>query len=459
MNDPSAHAPAQAGAGPPRLHRVLTLWDLIFYGIVLIMPIAPVPMFGVAQQLSRGHFVSTILIAMLTMLFTAVSYGRMATLYPTAGSAYTYVGRGLNPHLGFLTGWAMFLDYLIQPLLNGIFVALTVKRFLPQIPYFLLSAIFVGLMTYMNLRGIRTTARANLILVITMSAVILAFMVLAVRYLFHGGGWGGVFSLQPFYDPKAFDLRTIWTATSYAALTYIGFDGVTTLAEDVVNPKQNVMLAAVSVCLFTGIVGGLEVYLGQRVWPDYSTFPNLETAFMDVSRRVGGPLLFQGLGVILILACMGAGMTGQLGAARLLFGMGRDNVLPRRIFAYLDPKHNTPTRNLWLIGIVAYFGTLFISYEQAGEILNFGAFLAFMGVNFATFWQFAVIPPAGHKRRVFVDVVMPIIGFAFCLWIWVGLKTPAKIVGGIWFLAGVVYCAVKTRGFRTRPIMIDFSES
>ncbi len=388
-----------SAAPTPRLRRVLTLWDLIFYGIVLIMPIAPVPIFGIAQKLSRGHFVTTILLAMVAMIFTAISYGRMAALYPTAGSAYTYVGRGLNPHLGFLTGWAMFLDYLIQPLLTGIFVALTVKRFIPHVPYALLAAVFVGIMTFLNLRGIRATARANVVLLTIASVVIVAFIVLAVRYLFHLQGWGGIFSFQPFYDPKTFDVRTIWTATSYAALTYIGFDGVTTLAEDVENPKRNVMLATVSVCLFTGIVGGIEVFLGQRIWPDYSTFPNLETAFMDVTRRVGGPILFQALGVVLILSCVGAGMTGQVGAARLLFGMGRDNALPRRFFGYLDPKFNTPTRNIWLIGIVAYVGTLLISFEEAGEILNFGAFLAFMGVNLATFWQFTIVPQSGRKRR------------------------------------------------------------
>jgi len=318
---------------------------------------------------------------------------------------------------------------------------------------------FVGIMTWLNLRGIRATARANVILLTIMCVVIGIFMVLAVRYLFHLQGWGGVFSTQPFYDPKTFDIRVIWTATSYAALTYIGFDGVTTLAEDVVNPKRNVMLATVSVCLFTGIVGGLEIYLGQRVWPDYTTFHNTETAFMDVTSRVGGPLLFQALGLVLILATIGAGLTGQVGAARLLFGMGRDNVVPRKLFAYLDPKRNTPTRNIWLIGIVAYIGTLFVSYEQAGEILNFGAFLAFMGVNFAAFWQFAIVQQSGRKRRWFADVVMPLIGFVFCLWIWLGLKTPAKITGGVWFTAGLIYCAIRTRGFRERPIMIDFSES
>ena len=415
-------------------------------------------MFGIAQVLSQGHFVTTILIAMIAMMLTAVSYGRMSTLYPTAGSAYTYVGRGLNPHLGFLTGWAMFLDYLIQPLLNGIFGPLTIQRFVPFVPYAVLAAIFVGTMTLLNLRGIRTTAHANIVLLTIMCGVIGVFMVLAVHYLFRLEGWPGVFSFQPFYDPNTFNPRVIWTATSYAALTYIGFDGVTTLAEDVENPKRNVMLATVLVCLFTGVVGGLEAYLGQRVWPDFRSFPNVETAFMDVTRRVGGPLLFQAMGVVLVLATLGAGLTGQVGAARLLFGMGRDNLIPRKLFAYLGPKHNTPTWNIWLIGIVAYIGTLFFSYEQAGEILNFGAFLALMGVNLATFWQFAIVQKSSRKRRWLADVVMPLIGFVFCLWIWLGLKLPAKIVGGVWFLAAFIYCAIKTRGFRNRPIMIDFSE-
>ncbi len=459
MTESSSTVPGLATGSAPRLRRVLGLRDLIIYGIVLIMPIAPVPMFGVAQVLSHGHFVTTILIAMVAMMLTAVSYGRMASIFPTAGSAYTYVGRGLNPHLGFLTGWSMFLDYLIQPLMNGVYGALTIQRFFPHVPYAALALFFVALMTVLNLRGIRATAYANMVLVIVMCAVISVFMVLAVRYLFHMQGWSGVFSIQPFYDPRTFHPRLIWMATSYAALTYIGFDGVTTLAEDVKNPKKNILLATVLVCLFTGVVGGLEVYLGQRVWPAYSTFPNIETAFMDVAHRVGGPLLFQVLGIVLILAAVGAGLTGQVGAARLLFGMGRDNVLPRKLFAYLDPKRSTPTRNILLIGVVAYIGALFVSYEQAGEILNFGAFLAFMGVNLATFWQFGIVKQAGRERKWLGDVIVPLLGFVFCLWIWLGLKTPAKIVGGVWLGAGFVYSAIKTRGFRQRPIMVDFSES
>jgi putrescine importer len=457
VTEPLSDIQRDAAGSSARLRRVLGLWDLIFYGIVLIMPIAPMPMFGVAQVLSHGHFVTTILIAMIAMMLTAVSYGRMASLFPTAGSAYTYVGRGLNPHLGFLTGWSMFLDYLIQPLMNGIYGALTMQRFFPFIPYAVLAAIFLAIMTLLNLRGIRATAYANIVLVTIMCAVIIIFMALAVRYLFQLQGWHGIFSIQPFYDPKTFDARLIWMATSYAALTYIGFDGVTTLAEDVKNPKRNIMLATVLVCLFTGVVGGLEVYLGQRVWPSYTSFPNVETAFMDVAHRVAGPLLFQALGIVLILAAVGAGLTGQVGAARLLFGMGRDNVLPRKLFAYLDPKRNTPTLNILLIGIVAYIGALFVSYEQAGEILNFGAFLAFMGVNLATLWQFGVVQQTGRKRQWLGDVVIPLLGFVFCLWIWLGLKMPAKIVGGFWLGVGFIYSAIKTRWFRDRPIMVDLA--
>jgi putrescine importer len=459
MGEGSTHSEVKSNAAEPRLRRVLTLWDLIFYGIVLIQPIAPVPLFGWAQSLSHGHIVDTILLAMVAMMITAFSYGRMAALYPAAGSAYTYVGRGLNPHLGFLAGWAMFLDYLLQPILNAVWISVAVHRLLPQVPYAAGVVLVVGAVTVMNLSGIRSTARANKVLLGFMFVVIGAFLVLAVRYLFHLAGWTGIFSLQPFYNPKTFSFPTIGAATSLAALTYIGFDGVTTLAEDVENPKRNVLLATVLVCLFTGLFGGLEVYLGQRIWPEYQTFPNLETAFWDVCRRVGGVALFSGMTAITILACFGSALTGSLGAARLLFGMGRDNVLPRRIFGHLDPRRNTPSYNLSMIGVLALVASLLITYEQAAELLNFGAFLAFMGVNLATIRQFYFVGQPGRKRHWLTDAALPLFGFLFCLWIWWGLQRPAKIAGGIWFALGLVYAAIKTRGFRLQPVMIDFRES
>jgi len=443
----------------PHFKRVLTLWDLILYGIVLIMPIAPVPLFGVVQKLSDGHAVTTILLSMLAMLLTAFSYGRMAAVYPSAGSAYTFVGYGLNPHLGFLAGWAMFLDYLIVPLICTVYGTLTVQRLVPEVPYAVLAAAFAGSMTLINLRGIRTTARTNFVLCTIMTAVILVFIVLALRFLFHQQGWHGVFSTQPFYNPTTFHASSLAVGTSVAALTYIGFDGITTLAEDAVNPRRNVLLATVSVCLFTGIFGGLQIYLAQRVWPDYHTFPNLETAFMDVIRVVGGKVLFQALAFILIIANLGSGLSGQAGLSRLLFGMGRDNVIPRRFFAYLDPKRNTPSLNILMVGLIAFLGAIVLNYERAAELINFGAFLAFMGVNAAALREFYLPPSCRASRRLFGDAVAPVLGLIFCFAIWVSLPTPAKVVGGCWFVVGTVYDAVKTRGFKEHPAQIDFRES
>jgi amino acid transporter len=352
----------------------------------------------------------------------------------------------------------MFLDYLLIPLLNTIYVPLTLKRLFPSLPYVVGALIFVMLITLVNLRGIRSTARTNIILLVIMCAVIGVFIVLAVRFLYLGRGWSGLFSTQPFYDARNFDFQALATATSFAALTYIGFDGVTTLAEDVKNPKRNVLMATVLVCLLTGVFSGLQIYLAQRVWPDWQTFPNLETAFMDVTRLVGGPILFQAMGLVLIVAGFGSALAGQVGAARLLFGMGRDNVLPRRFFAHLSAKHNTPNYNILLVGLLAFVGTLVLTFEQCAEVLNFGAFLSFMGVNVATIWQFYVIGQPGRREHPVVDLALPGLGFLFCGWIWWHLPTPAKLIGAGWFLVGVVYGAFKTRGFRERPTMIDFTD-
>ncbi len=443
-------------AGTPHLRRVLTLKDLLVYGIVAVTPSAPVTVFGLASVMSRGHVLDTILLGMCAMVLTAICYGRMSALYPSAGSAYTYVGRGINPFLGFVAGWAMLLDYLIIPLFCVIYGSEAGQRLFPHVPYWVWAAFFAGAITFLNLIGIRSTARANLALLSVMGAVLIAFVILATRFVISHHGWSALFSLKPFYDPANFDLHSLITATSFAALTYLGFDAVTTLAEDAKNPRRDIMLATVLVCVFTGIFGGLLVYLAQLASPDFHAYKNVDTAFIDVAQLVGGTWLFNALAILLVLANLGAGLTAQVGAARLLFGMGRDGVLPGRVFAYLHPKRNSPTINIWIIGLVAYVGSLLMNLELTGEILNFGAFLGFMGVNFATFWQFYIIGQPQHKRHFVWDVLLPGLGFLFCLGIWLGLAMPAKIAGGIWFVAGLTYLGIKTRGFRVLPQMTRF---
>ncbi len=456
-----AQTATETGQATPHFRRVLTLWDLIFYGIVLISPIAPIPLFGVVQEQSHGYIVDTLLLGMFAMMVTAFSYGRMATLYPSAGSAYTYVGRGLNLHLGFLVGWAMFLEYLLQPLINAVWVADTIHGWVHWLPSPLLMAVFVGVVTLLNLRGIRASALANKLLLGSMSVVIAAFMVFAVRYLFHSGGWGGVFSTLPLYDPKTFNFRMVGGAVPLAALTYVGFDGVTTLSEDAQNPKRNVLLATVLVCLFTGVFCSLEVYLGQRVWPA-THFDNVDGAFMEACLRAGGRWLFLAMTAVTITSTVGCGLTGGLGAARLLFGMGRDDILPRRVFAHLDSR-NTPNYNIWIIAALAFGGGWLLSlnghgFENGAEVLNFGAFMCFMGVNFATFWQFGIHRVNGGRTNLLADMVLPLLGFAFCAWLCVNLNFIATVVGVAWFVLGGIYLGFKTRGFREQPAVMDFSE-
>jgi putrescine importer len=446
-----------AAPGPPRLQRVLSLWDLVFFGIILIQPIPSLGQFGIGSRLSNGHMVTALLVAMLAMILTAVSYGRLSAEYPSAGSAYTYVGRGLNAHVGFLVGWAMFLGYLVVPLVNTVYAAVTCQRLFPHTAYMLWVVLFAACITGLNLRGVHTAARFNLWMLIVMLGVVLVFLVQAVRFLLATQGWPGLLSLAPFYDSRTFEFGAIRSATAFVALTYIGVDGVTTLAEDARNPKRNIMLATILVCVFTGVFSGLQIYLAQRVWPDHSTFPNLETAIFDVCRRVGGPALFAALAVVLFIASLGSGLAGQVSGARLLYGMGRDGVLPRRFFGSLSARRSGPAANVVLIGILTVVGAWLVDYERAGKLLVFGSFLAFAWVNAAAIAVFFVNAARG-ERRLLRDGLPPALGLVFCVAIWLGLEKATMLSGGAWMLLGAAYLAAITRGFRRPPPSIDFSE-
>jgi putrescine importer len=445
-------------ASPPKLKRVLGLWDLVYYGVILTSPIAVVPMFGEAQVLSHGHAIITLLAAMVAMTATAVSFGRMATVYPSAGSVYTYASRAFNPTFGFVVGWAMFLEYLFQPLQNSLYAALTVQRLLPHVPFALLSALAVGFMTILCWFGIRTTARANEILLAMMSVVMVAFVGEAIWYIIGHHHVGGLISAQPIYDPRTFSVRAIAAGTALAATVYIGFDGVSILAEEVKNPKRNVLLASVLVCVFTGLLASFEVYLAVMAWPDYRTLVNPETAFMDVASVVGGYKLFIGFGAVLLISSLACGLAGLLGAVRLLYSMGRDNVLPRKVFGHLNAERGNPSYNVLIAGALAYLGTLTMGWERSVEILNFGALVAFMAVNLAAVRYFGFSPEMAGKRNILLDVIVPSLGFLFCLVIFLGLQNSTLVAGAIWLVAGGVYVFLKTRALG-QPVVIDFSES
>jgi len=442
----------------PRLRRVLGLWDLILYGMILIQLVSPVPIYGLIQARSAGNALPTILFALVAIMFTAISYGRMTTMFPMAGSAYTYVARGVNPHLGFVVGWVMILDYLIVPLISIIIPALALQRLLPWLPFPVLTLLVATGMSLLNLGGIRATNRVNMFVLLITGTVVILFFVLAVRFLYLKTGWNSVFSIKPFYNPAMFSFSSVLSGTSLAALTYIGFDSVTTLAEDTVNPKRNMVWAIILICLITGAISSIQLYLFDMVWPDWKTFGNMDTAYLDIMHLVGGALLFGLFSVIMSISQFGCGMSGQVSAARLLYGMGRDNIFPRKIFGYLSPKRHNPSRNIMFLGVFVFIGSLILPLEHACDLLNFGAFLGYMGVNIATIWCYYVKPLESHQRNIFKDLLLPFIGFGFCLVMWMGLPDLSKIVGTIWLAAGIIYYAFKTKGFRKNPVQFKFEE-
>jgi len=432
-------AGTQAVSKPQSLRRVLRLQDLIFYGIVIIQPTAPMPVFGIVSQQSRGHVVTDILIAMVAMLFTAISYGRMAQAFPSAGSAYSYVGSVFHPGLGFLAGWSIILDYLLNPVICTVWCSKAAQNFVPGMPYWILALFFAALFTWLNLRGIETSASVNRWMTIGMGGVIVLFLGAVIHYLIHLPSLTAASFLQPFYDPKTFSWPLISSGTALAVLTYIGFDSVSTLSEEVVNPRRTVLWATVLTCLITGVLASVEVYAAQLVWPDWQHYPDVDTAFVFVAGRAGGAWLFAVLNFTLLIATVGSGFGSQLGAARLLYSMGRDNVIPRRFFGALDAKSLIPRNNVLFSGVLTVAGALMLSYESGAELLNFGAFIAFMGVNLAAFNHYCV----RLKQRAWWDWLPPLAGFAVCFFIWLHLSDRAKIAGSIWLALGVVYGAMR----------------
>src|ERR1017187_818911 len=266
-------------ASAPQLRRALGLWDLILYGLIVIQPTAPMPVYGVMSTRSHGYAVVMVLLAMVAMLFTAISYGKMASAYPSAGSAFTYVGREIHPALGYLTGWSMAMDYLLNPLICTILCSKFAMNFFPDIPYAAWVVTFAILITVLNLQGIKTSARINTGLVVVMCVVIILFLAAAARYVHAAPHDGIAFFTRPFFDPKTFSIRPILGGTSLAVLTYIGFDGISTLSEEAKNPRRNILLATVFVCLLTGLLASIEVYAAQLIWPGSQGFPDVDTAF------------------------------------------------------------------------------------------------------------------------------------------------------------------------------------
>ena len=221
-------------------------------------------------------------------------------------------------------------------------------------------------------------------------------------------------------------------------MTYIGFDAVSTLSEEARDPRRDILRATVLTCLVVGVLSAIEVYAAQLVWPGWR-FTDVETAIPQIAGKIGGAFLMGTVTLALLVATVGSGVGSHLAASRLLYSMGRDGALPARFFASLAPRTRIPRNNILLVGALALVGVFLLDYDTGAELLNFGAFIGFMGVNLAAMVRFAVRP----KRLA--RAILPLLGFFICLYLWLSLRTSAKVVGMVWLLLGLAFGAWQTR--------------
>jgi putrescine importer len=436
--------------GTGHIRRVLTRWDLILFGLVILSPTAVYPVYGIIQHVSHGQAALSYIVAMVAMLFTAASYGRMASVYPSAGSTYTYVQQSFGAPVGFIAGWAMILDYFLIPLESVIYSALTAQRFLPAIPYFVWVLLFTAGITIINVRGIRLMARANTAMMAAMSVCAVLFVMLAARYVFVRYGAASLISPVGILPHGQFSLRPMMLGASIAALSYIGFDAISTLAEDTLHPEKDIGFSTVLVCIIQTLICVVTVYFAALAWNDYRSFPKIDTAILDIGHRIGGQAMFLFLTFVLLVAGVSSALTGQAGASRLLFAMGRDGVISRSLFGHIHPRYGTPTRAIYVTSVASLAGALLMNFQIAVELLNFGAFVGFILVNLSVVQQFYIKQAQRRLRTIGPNLVFPLGGACVCIYVWLNLSAQAKIAGFVWLGIGVIYMFIITRGFKNK---------
>ena len=404
------------------LHRTLSLWDLTVYGLLFMVIIAPHSIFGYVNRDAQGMAPLVYLVGFCAMFFTALSYVQMAKRFPIAGSVYSYVQRGVNPHVGFLAGWLILLDYVFVPSLLYIFVGNWCQSLIPQIPGWVWILIFIAVNTAINIKGIETTARVDMFFFVVEIGIVLIIVIGGLKYVLGGGG-AGELTMTPIYQADKVNLTFIATACTIAALNFTGFDGISTLAEEVSEPEKNVGRAILIALVVIGTVFFLQTYIVCLIEPDYNKF-NASTALFDACAVAIG--------------------------SRVLFSMGRDRLLPGAL-AKVHPKFRTPYVAILLIGVVSLACTIIFTDEQLTKLVNFGAISSFMMLNLAVIWFFFV----KEQRRSGMDLVnylvYPLAGTLILLYVWSGFDHLTQILGFSWLAVGIVFGYIKSKGYKEVP--------
>ncbi|MBI0577422.1 APC family permease [Neobacillus cucumis] len=440
------------------LKRSLKLWQIVVMGLSYMAPMAVFDTFGIVSGETNGHVPTAYIIALLGMLFTAISYGKLVRVFPEAGSAYTYTQKAINSHLGFLVGWSSLLDYLFLPMVNALLTKLYLNSLFPSVPDFIWVLIFVGIVTFLNLRSVNILANFNAFFVFVQIAIIIVFIVLVINGLNHGEGQGTVFNLQPFFK-EGMNASLLITGATILCFSFLGFDAVTTLSEETPDPKKTIPKAILLTALCGGIIFIVTSFFIQLFFPDISRFKNPDAALPEIALYVGGKL-FQSIFLCTTLVnTLASGLASQASISRLLYVMGRDNVFPEKWFGYIHPKYRTPVFNVILVGIIS-LSAWFFDLVTATSLINFGALMAFTFVNLSVISHYAFRKKMHRTPKGFFNyVIMPLIGAGTVGVLWFNLEASSLIMGLAWFVIGFTYLLYLTKAFRNAPPQFKAEEA
>jgi putrescine importer len=415
---------------PATLKRALGLPSLVVFGLAYVAPISVFTTYGVAMALAPGHLALSYVVATLAMLLTALSYASLARWFPDAGSVHTYASRALHPGLGFLAGWAMTLDYVMIPVVNFIIGGIFGASLLPSIPTWAWMAVALVASTLLNTLGVETTDRAARVVLALEIVAIGVFVVVAATV-----GQG------PIAPPGPIAWAGVFSAASIVAISFLGFDAVTTLAEEALDPLRDIPRAVVLTCL---VAGGLFVAVGVSAYRAYpvSTFANVEAAGFTASAAIGGAALAALVAVGEVVGAFAGALAGQAGAARLIFGISRSTGLGRGVLDRLHATRQVPTG---AVGLLAITGTLafVIGLEQVVSLINFGALTGFLLVH-ASAMREGLVRHRVRTAAVWLrHVLIPVAGavcIATLLW---NLSSTALLIGTVWLVMGAVVLFVR----------------
>lgn len=435
------------------LRRGLGLMDVVLYGVLFMVIIAPHSIWGLVQQDALGMSTLVYLVGFVAIGFTALSYVRMSRRFPIAGSVYSYVQRGLNPHVGFISGWLILLDYCITPALLYVLVANWGTMLVPNSPWYLWVIVFVAFNTFVTIRGISMTRGIDFVIFAVEIIAVIAFVALGCNFILGGGGTGE-FNMDPIWQPEKVNAQFLAAGISIAALNFLGFDGISTLAEETDHPEKNIGRGIIIALCLIIVCFGAQTYIASLIQPDYASWSaeHAENAFFYGCQLIGGDIFMKIMLVINIVAIGIANiMNAQLAASRLLYSMGRDRVIPG-VFGKVHKKFQTPWVGAIFIGAVALFLTLVLTMADLATLVNFGALASFIMLNFATFWFFFV--KEGHRKTVgdwIKYFICPWIGICILVYVFTGFETITWIMGITWFIVGLIVGAVKSKGYKEVP--------